>query len=168
MKRYLMLFGLLSCALFTGCVTQQRVAQMEGHGKREVFDAPYDVVWRAAVDAAQAGELNVVTADKARGFIGAKRGPQIETMGENVGVWVTRVSQHETQVEVVSRQAGLPVAWFKNWQNQILNGVAANLTRESHYRGRIEEPAGVERYPQRRQYEVPAPVDPPVYYERRP
>ncbi|MEO6034731.1 MAG: hypothetical protein ABIQ35_05710, partial [Verrucomicrobiota bacterium] len=101
------LFALLSSAFFTGCVTQSRVAQMEGHGRREVFAAPYDVVWRAAVDAAQSGELNVIDADKERGYIAAKRGLQITTMGENVGVWVTRVSSEETQLEVVSRQAGL-------------------------------------------------------------
>jgi hypothetical protein len=160
MKNYLYLFGFLFVAFLTGCATQQRVAQMEGHGKRGVFNAPYDVVWRAAVDAAQAGELNVVTADKARGYIGAKRGVQMETMGENVGVWVTRVSPSQTQVEVVSRQAGLPVAWFKNWENQILNGVTANLTRESYYQGRIEEPSGVERYPEQRPYGTPAPVYP--------
>ena len=157
MTRYFILSALLCSVFLTGCVTQQRVAQMEGRGKREVFNAPFDAVWRAAVDAAQAGELNVVTADKARGFIGAKRGPQIETMGENVGVWIKPVSSQDTQVEVVSRQAGLPVAWFKNWENQILNGIAANLTRESSYRDRIEEPAGIGR--------TPEPITPPVLSE---
>ncbi|MEO6182183.1 MAG: hypothetical protein ABIP71_03595 [Verrucomicrobiota bacterium] len=169
MKKFLCLFGLSTCAVLVGCVTPSRVAQMEGNGKKMVFAAPYDEVWRAAVDAAQAGELDVRTADKTRGYIGATRGLQMHTMGENVGVWITQVSPHETQVEVVSRQAGLPVAWFKNWENQILNGVAANLTRETNYRGRMEEPAGIDRYPDQRRYGVPPPpVEPPVNDERRP
>jgi septal ring factor EnvC (AmiA/AmiB activator) len=33
-------------------------------------------------------------------------------------------------VEVVSRQAGPPVAWLKNWEHELLRSVAANLTRE--------------------------------------
>lgn len=146
MKRYLTSVVLLTFALLAGCVTQSRVAQMEGRGKKVVYEAPYESVWRAAVDAAQAGELDVRTADKSRGYIGATRGLQMHTMGENVGLWVTRLSPGETQVEVVSRQAGLPVAWFKNWENQILHGIEANLTRESNYRPRINEPAGVDRY----------------------
>ena len=165
MKCFLNLFGLLICALLVGCATPSRVAQMEGRGKKMVYRAPYEAVWRAAVDAAQSGELDVRTADKARGYIGATRGLQMHTMGENVGVWVTRLSPQETQVEVISRQAGLPVAWFKNWENQILNGIDANLTREVDYRGRINEPAGVDRY----RYEESVPSsEPPVYYERQP
>jgi hypothetical protein len=167
MKLCLSFLTLIAVAFLTGCVSPAQVATMKGQGKREVFDAPYDVVWRAAVDAAQAGELNVHTADKARGYIGASRGLQMATMGENVGVWVTPVSPEQTEVEVVSRQAGLPALWFKNWENQILNGVAANVTREPGYRG---EPAGAERYsPQypdqnyRDQTPVPAPAKPPYY-----
>lgn len=148
LPRYL--FALITSTVLIGCATQKQVAQMEGRGKVEIFDAPYDSVWRAAVDAAQSGELNVVSADRAHGYIAATRGVQIETMGENVGVWVKPLSPDTTQVEVVSRQAGLPVAWFKNWENQILNGVAANLTREPNYRERINEPAGVERHPDQR------------------
>jgi len=60
-------------------------------------------------------------------------------------------------------------------ENQILNGVAANLTREPEYRERIEEPAGADGYrfeernfPDQNPNLVPAPLEPPVYYERRP
>ena len=35
------------------------------------------------------------------------------------------------RVEVISRQAGPPVLWLKNWERDILNAVAANLTREA-------------------------------------
>lgn len=160
MKNYLWFTGFAITALFSGCATQQHVAQMEGHGRKNVFDAPYEAVWRAAVDATQGSGLNVVMVDKARGYIGAKRGMQMTTMGENVGVWVTRVSANQSQVEVVSRQAGLPMAWFKNWENQIINGVAANLTREGDYRAPVTQPDGINRYPEQRTYVPPAQVNP--------
>ena len=54
----------------------------------------------------------------------------METFGENVGMWVTRVSPTQTQVEVVSRQAGPPKFVIKNWENEIFQTIAANLTRE--------------------------------------
>ena len=103
---------------------------MQGKGTKHVFRAPFDQVWRASVDAAQMGELEVLNADRSRGFIASRRTIQVETFGENVGIWVTTLSPTETQVEVVSRQAGPPVAWLKNWENEILRTIEANLTRD--------------------------------------
>lgn len=160
MKHFLILTSLAASLVFTGCVTESQLAGMEGRGKTTVFDAPYDSVWRAAVDAAQAGDLNVKIADKASGYIGASRSLQMATMGENVGLWVKSVSPNQTQVEVVSKQAGLPMIWFKNWEKQILNGVAANLTRESHHGERMEDSAGGTPYdttPRDDRYIVPVP-----------
>ena len=126
----IMLAILALAVLLTGCSTQKSVANAEGKGTKQAFDAPYDSVWRAAVDAAQQNDLQILNADRARGYISARRGIRVETFGENVGVWVTSLSPSRTQVEVVSRQAGPPVMWLKNWENEILRAVAANLTRE--------------------------------------
>lgn len=117
--------------LVSGCATSRQVSEMKGRGTKHVFRAPFDQVWRAAVDAAQIGELEVLNADRSRGYISSKRGLQIETFGENVGIWVTTLSPTETQVEVVSRQAGPPKFWLKNWEDEILRTIEANLTREA-------------------------------------
>lgn len=114
-----------------GCSTTKSVAQKQGKGTKQVYRAPFDQVWRAAVDATQIGDLEILNADRAQGYIAARRGVHPETFGENVGLWVTRVSPTETQVEVVSRQAGPPVFWMKNWEHQILQAIEANLTREA-------------------------------------
>jgi hypothetical protein len=124
------LSGLMAVALLSGCATQRQVANMEGHGKRAVFNAPYDRVWRAAIDAAQTHDLEVRTADPKTGYISTGRSIRPETFGENVGIWVKEIGGGQTQVEVVSRQAGPPVAWLKSWETRILNSIAANLTRE--------------------------------------
>src|SRR5688572_20724844 len=102
MKALIPLLALILVA--TGCATSKQVEHMQGKGTKHVFRAPYDQVWRATVDAAQLGELEVRTADRERGFIASTRGLQPETIGENVGIWVSRLSPTETQVEVVSRQ----------------------------------------------------------------
>ncbi|MDB6022472.1 MAG: hypothetical protein JWQ04_2329 [Pedosphaera sp.] len=120
----------LACAaiMFSGCSTPQSVVRMEGHGARQVYDAGYDRVWSAAVAAAQQGDLQILEADKNHGYILAKRGVQPETFGENVAVWVRNVAPAQTEVEVVSRQAGPPVLVFRNWEHRILNSISANLT----------------------------------------
>ncbi|MDQ6630421.1 MAG: hypothetical protein M3Y82_01530 [Verrucomicrobiota bacterium] len=128
MKYYFV--GLIAVAFLTGCYTSQQVSQMKGHGSRETFKATYDQVWRAAVDAAQVHGLQVHTTDRANGYLGAGRGVRLNTFGENVGIWVKENSPSETEVEVVSRQAGPPVIWLKNWEKRILSTISANLTRE--------------------------------------
>ena len=124
--------GLMAIALLAGCATQKQVSSMEGKGTRVVYNAPYDRVWRAAVDAAQIQDLTIRTADPGSGYITAGRGMQVTTFGENVGIWVKEVVPGQTQVEVVSRQAGPPALTFKSWENRILNALAANLTREGY------------------------------------
>ena len=131
MKIITSLVGLAMLLFASACSTTKSVSQMQGRGPRELYNAPFDPVWRAAVDAAQLGDLRVLSADRERGYIAAKRGLRPETFGENVGIWVTRVSLTQTQVEVVSRQAGPPKLVLKNWEKDIFQTIAANLTRES-------------------------------------
>jgi len=125
---------LVACVLgllATGCSSPKTVANLEGKGTKQTFNYSYDTVWRAAVDAAQQGELQVLNADRERGVISARRGVQVETFGENVAIWIRSLGPAQTQVEVASRQAGPPVMWLKNWENEILRAVAANVTRDA-------------------------------------
>jgi len=131
MKHVPFAFALALLTFVAGCATQRQVASMEGQGDRRTYDAPFDQVWRAAVDASQRSDLEVLSADRASGYIAVRRTIQPHTFGENVGVWVRSVSPAQTEVEVVSRQAGPPVFWLKNWQNEIHRSIAANLTREA-------------------------------------
>ncbi len=125
------MFGLVAALAFVllsdGCSSPQSVAQMQGKGTKEVFNAGYERVWRAAHDSAQQGDLYILYADKTNGFISAKRSLRPETFGENVAIWVRRVSPTQTQVEVVSRQAGPPVIIMRNWEKRILTFIEANL-----------------------------------------
>ena len=127
----IMALGCVLALLAAGCSSPKSVANLEGKGTKQTFNYSYDAVWRAAVDAAQQGELQVLNADRERGYISARRGVQVETFGENVGIWVRSLGPAQTQVEVASRQAGPPVMWLKNWENEILRAMAANVTREA-------------------------------------
>lgn len=119
---------MLLAAIFAGCSTPQSVGKIENKGKRKIYDANYDRVWNAAVASAQQGDLQVLTADKTQGFISAKRGVEPTTFGENVAIWVHHISDTQTEVVVVSRQAGPPVLSFRNWEQRVLNAISADLT----------------------------------------
>lgn len=121
--------GVIVLLAVTGC-SSRRVATLQGRGTREVFYAPCEAVWRAAVDASQRDGLSIVSADRNSGYIAAHRTVRPHTFGENVGIWVTENSPNQTTVEVVSRQAGPPVVWFKNWEHKVLQTVAADLAQE--------------------------------------
>jgi hypothetical protein len=127
----LVVAGLASVLLLMGCSSPKSVSNLEGRGTKQTFDQPYDVVWRAAVDGTQQGDLEILNADKSRGYVSARRGVRPHTFGENVGVWVKNLGPSRTEVEVVSRQSGPPVAWLKNWEHEILRAIAANVTREA-------------------------------------
>lgn len=127
----LVLAGLAWAVFLTGCSSPRSVSSLEGKGTKQTFNRSFDTVWRAAVDAAQQGDLQVLNADRERGYISARRTMRVETFGENVAVWVRSLGPAGTEVEVVSRQAGPPVAWLKNWEGEILRSIAANITREA-------------------------------------
>src|SRR5438067_1008889 len=124
------LFALALLLGTTGCYTSRYAESGRHHATQQTFAAAFDPVWRSAVDAAQLGDLAIVSADRSTGYIHARRTIQPHTFGENVGIWVTSLSPTQTKVEVASRQAGPPVFWLKNWEKDILSAVASNLTRE--------------------------------------
>lgn len=165
-------FVLATTLALSGCATRKEVATMEGHGKRQTYAASYEQVWRAAVDATQIGDLRIDHADKTQGYIAAHRGVQPMTFGENVGVWVRPLSPAETQVEVVSRQAGPPELWIKNWEDDVLNSISANLTKEANNLPRvIHAPAGAEPAPVPPEPDpqtIPPPPPPPTPPESAP
>jgi hypothetical protein len=128
MKPFCVLLSLTVLLLFNGCTSPQSVSHLRGQGTKSLYNAPYDRVWSAAVAACQNGDLIVLITDKPRGFISVKRNIRPTTLGENVAIWVRQISPTQTEVEVVSRQAGPPVFVIRNWEHYILDGIAANLT----------------------------------------
>jgi hypothetical protein len=129
MKSFYQFTIILAVVALAGCASPQRVSRLEGSGTKKVYTAPVDVVWSAALDAAQDNGLRIANADRALGYIDARRSVRIHTLGENVGIWVTPAGPGQTTVEVVSRQAGPPVASWRNWENEIQRSIAANLDR---------------------------------------
>jgi len=137
--------GAALALLLMGCATEKRVTTLEGRGTKQMYTATYDQTWRATVDAAQRGNLQIMTADRYSGYIATRRGLPGSTLGENIGIWVREVSPLQTEVEVVSRQPDTPVAWLRKGENDIQRDVAVNLTREVPAVGRAPRETIIER-----------------------
>jgi len=148
--RLLIWAGLTVILALTGCSTAPRgrsgsvtrsvdqardvgilMTNMIPAGAKRVFGFPYNRVWRAALDAAQQGDLEVLSADRTRGYISVRNGARLDTTGENYGVTVRSLGPQGTEVEVVSRQPSVVGAAFKDWENEIIRSVGSNLTRGS-------------------------------------
>src|SRR5204862_4932931 len=104
----------LTAILLVGCATQKQVAASPGTGTKAVYTATFDQVWRASIDAAQRDGLQVTESDRNAGYIAARRTVRPHTFAENGGIWLrSKGNPAQTEVEVLSRQAGPPVAWIK-------------------------------------------------------
>ena len=131
MKTICWILGLAATMLTGGCSSPESVVDLQGKGSKAIYNASYDRVWDAAVAASQNGKLYILNANKSKGYISAKRGWRPTTWGENVGIWVRSKSPNQTEVEVVSKQAGPPVLVLSNWEQPLLHSIATNVPATS-------------------------------------
>jgi hypothetical protein len=128
--KLLSIFSTIIGLMLAGCATHRDLASLRGAGTRRTYTADFDQVWRAAMDTAQQGGLQMVSADHDRGFITARRTIAPSTVGENVGIWVRQTGPATTEAEVVSRDPSPPAVSLSAWENQIQRELAANVARE--------------------------------------
>lgn len=126
MKLLIASLGITGLLLF-GCSTPEKVARMKGQGQAKIYNAPYPATWKAAVDSAWGLGLTVLRVYPTEGFISAKRGMTAKTLGEDVGIWVKEAGTGKTQVEVVSRQKGIPVFEIKHWEEDMFHAIGDRL-----------------------------------------
>src|SRR3954451_19651946 len=127
MKIFCFFLGLVCLLTVAGCCTQKSVAGMQGWGPSHIFNAGFDPVWNAALAAAKTNGFEIVKANRATGYIGARRGISPATFGENLGIWVRGITPAQTEGGVVSRHAGLTILPLRNWQQPVLKSVAKTV-----------------------------------------
>ena len=126
MKKFLV--AMLFTVLFLfGCSTPEKVAKMQGQGPAQIYPAPYEKTWKAAVDSAWDLGLTVLRVYPEQGFISTKRGMSGTTFGEDVGIWLKEAGPGKTQVEIVSRQKGIPVLQVKNWEESLFRSIGEHV-----------------------------------------
>jgi predicted RNA-binding protein (virulence factor B family) len=125
---YVVMCGVMCCGLLiAGCRSIADARAAKGQGTTRVYDASFDTVWAAIPAVLDDCGLKIAGDNKQEGYITAEKGFTPGSMGEKVAVFVTRLTDDKTQVEVVSMKAVATefLAW--DWEKPILNKLSEKL-----------------------------------------
>ncbi len=114
--------------VLAGCSTPNSMSKAEGHGEKRIYKVDYDTMYAASHAAAQMDELEVVGADPDAGYICSHRMISADSFGENIGIWVRKISPTQTEVEVVSRANGPLLRTAHQREDKILKRIAMLLS----------------------------------------
>ena len=129
MKRFIFAVAILASALVTGCATMADARYARGEGQSQVYNAPFEMVWKAVPQALASLGLPVAADNKQEGYILAERGITAFSWGEKVAVFVDRVDGNKTKVEVVSKRAMATNIFAPDWGPEVLQRVEQILAQ---------------------------------------
>ena len=129
MKKILFLAAaLVSTALVTGCANMSDAAAARGQGVAHVYDQPFDTVWDALDASVKETDLTIVSEDKASGTLLAKRSMTAFSWGENVAIFVDRVTgKVSTRVEIVNKRTLATNVTAPDWDKTLFKALDARL-----------------------------------------
>jgi len=127
-KLFLIFAALLAAVSITGCASMADATSARGQGMAHVYDQPYDTVWDALTASIKDTDLTVVSADKATGTLTAKRAMTAFSWGENVAIFVDRVTgKVSTRVEIVNKRALATNVTAPDWDKTLFKALDARL-----------------------------------------
>jgi len=129
MKKFLLLAAtLLSLSLATGCASMADATAARGTGSSHVYDQPFDKVWDALGASVRETDLTIVSEDKATGTLLAKRSMTAFSYGENVAIFVDRVTgKVSTRVEIVNKRVLATNLTAPDWDVRLFKALDARL-----------------------------------------
>lgn len=129
MKKVLYDFMLLVLLLLlvSGCATLADASSARGQGKSRVYDTSFDTVWNTVPEAVNELGLRVASKNRQEGCILATKGMTAFSYGENVAVFVEKVDDERTKVEVVSKKTMGTNIFAWNWEKPILDKLSEML-----------------------------------------
>ncbi|MFQ5786222.1 MAG: hypothetical protein ACE5H8_15555 [Alphaproteobacteria bacterium] len=119
-------YGLLLTILLTGCASVDTVKEAQGEGVTKVYAAAYEPVYKAALSAAKTLELEVVEKNPEAGRIVLSHGVTPLSWGERIAVFLTKVDDRSTEVEIVSKPVLEPLNFPPDWPRRLF----AEMDRE--------------------------------------
>lgn len=120
----------IACALavlISACASTETVKEAEGQGITRSYEYAYEPVFNAVIAAAKTKDLEVVESDKNSGKLALSHGVTLWSWGERIAVFVKPVTDKTTQVEIVSKPVLAPLNFPPDWQNILLEQIAAEL-----------------------------------------
>ncbi len=123
--------ALLIAALLvlSGCATHTLGDALRGKGSglsRE-YNSPVEKIWSVMPLVLSDLGLDLVDANREKGYFLAQRGLTILSYGENVAIFTQAVNQDRTHVEVVSKRAVERNIFATDWTDDILEKLEEKL-----------------------------------------
>jgi len=117
----------LLAILVGGCASTETVKEAEGEGSSRTYNYAYEPVYNATLVAAKVKELEVVESDKESGRVILSHGITLWSWGERIAVFIKRVGDDTTEVEIISKPVLAPLNFPPDWQQILLEQIAVEL-----------------------------------------
>src|SRR6266852_5841392 len=124
----LLSLALVSMAL-AGCTTMADAVQARGTGKKVTYQASFDEIWAAMPEAIMAAGLQFVSANRDDHSFLAQRGVTAWSWGENVAIFVEKVEEAKSSVEVDSKKAVTTNITAPDWAKPIFEQLDKKFKR---------------------------------------
>jgi uncharacterized lipoprotein len=132
MKKFYVVTALMMLPLLltAGCSTIADARNSKGQGMSRVYDAPFNTVWTTVPKALNNLGLSVAGENKEEGYILAQKGMTAFSYGENIAVFVNKVNENQTKVEVVSKKSMSTNVFAWDWQKPVLDKLSEMLEKK--------------------------------------
>lgn len=124
-------FLLFLTLFFSGCATLQTVKQSQGKGIKRTFNFPYDDVYKAVTYSVIGKGLEIAEQSEERGYVYATHGISFFSWGEKVAIFIKKINEDETAVEIVSKRAVVTNVFGPDWTDDIFNGMELLLQNKN-------------------------------------
>jgi uncharacterized lipoprotein len=121
--------GITAVTLISGCSTLADTKKSEGVGKRVTYSKSMDEVWPLAILSLNDVGLDVIEENKSQGYVLAKKGMSAFSYGENVAIFVKKIDNSNTSVEVVSKRVLATTVFAKDWTDEIFVKLNARIKK---------------------------------------
>ena len=121
------LFSVVFLLSTAGCSTLSDARKAKGKGTSRIYNESFDTVWDAVPQAVGDMGLQVASQNKEDGYVLGQKGLTAFSYGENVAVFVEKVDDERTRVEVVSKKALATNIFAWNWEKPILDRLSEIL-----------------------------------------
>lgn len=119
--------ALAGCGWLAACASIDSVRDARGKGLKRTFKYPFDEVYDAALAAAARKKLELVGATRATGTILLSNGASLGSLGERIAVFVSRLGDRTTSVEVVSQPVVATLSFPPDWPSLLFGEIEEDL-----------------------------------------
>ena len=122
----LAVFALMALML-AGCASED-IRTLQGKGAKRTFRYEYEEVYAAAQRAVARRKLEVLEDNREAGRLIVKSGTSLTSLGENIGIFVTRLNPRSTSVEVIAKPLVSTITFPPDWPLLVFGDVEQELT----------------------------------------